>query len=105
MAESLPDELLSEILCPVLQVPDDIFSQILVVSPFANPASASRLQGVAQSCTPLLYNVVVIRSKTQAEALAVALCGTHDPGRFIKTLRVEGGFGAHMGHILKSAPK
>jgi hypothetical protein len=40
----------------------------------------------------------------QAESLAVALHGPHDPGRFIKKLRVEGGFGAHMGHILKSAP-
>ncbi|KAJ7859823.1 hypothetical protein B0H14DRAFT_3446455 [Mycena olivaceomarginata] len=54
--------------------------------------------------TPLLYNVVFIRSKAQAEALAVALRGLLDPGRFIKKLRVEGGFGAHMGHILRSAP-
>jgi hypothetical protein len=50
---------------------------------------------------PLLSSTTLL---LQAEALAVPLHGPHDPGRFIKKLRVEGGFGVHMGRILKSAP-
>jgi hypothetical protein len=65
MAESLPDEPPSEILSPVLQVPDHMFSQISVVSPFGNPASipASPVLLVCKAwlrvATPLLYNIVV----------------------------------------------
>ncbi|KAF7338867.1 F-box domain-containing protein [Mycena sanguinolenta] len=54
--------------------------------------------------TPLLYKEVVLRSKAQAGALVAALRGKHDPGRFIKKLRLEGGFGAHMNYILKCSP-
>jgi hypothetical protein len=65
MAENLPDELLSEILSRVIQVPDDMFSQISVVSPFGNPASVSAspvllvCKAWLRVATPLLYNVVV----------------------------------------------
>ncbi|KAJ7259765.1 hypothetical protein C8J57DRAFT_1072726, partial [Mycena rebaudengoi] len=54
--------------------------------------------------TPLLYNVVVLRSKAQAAALAAALKLNPDLGRFIKKLRVEGGYGAAMHSVLKCAP-
>ncbi|KAJ7437234.1 hypothetical protein B0H11DRAFT_2108241 [Mycena galericulata] len=114
MAENLPDELLSEILSPTLKVSDEVFSDTSLISPFAPnymsgaAASSSAVLLVCKAwlrvSTPLLYNTVVIRSKAQAGALVAALRGKHDPGRFIKKLRLEGGFGAHMGHILKSAP-
>jgi DNA mismatch repair ATPase MutS len=54
--------------------------------------------------TPLLYNVVVIRSKAQAQALAATLNANPDLGRFIKKLRVEGGFAISMLKILQSSP-
>ncbi|KAJ7624921.1 hypothetical protein FB45DRAFT_1061065 [Roridomyces roridus] len=54
--------------------------------------------------TPLLYNVVVLRSKSQATALEAALKSNPELGPFIKKLRLEGGYGAAMHIILKSAP-
>jgi hypothetical protein len=52
----------------------------------------------------LLYSVVVIRSKAQCRALGDALQKNPDLGRFIKKLRAEGGFGAHLQHMIKYAP-
>ncbi|KAJ7356583.1 hypothetical protein DFH08DRAFT_953921 [Mycena albidolilacea] len=54
--------------------------------------------------TPLLYNVVIIRSKAQAQALEAALKSNKDLGAFIKKLRVEGGYGLPMKTILKASP-
>ncbi|KAJ6569201.1 hypothetical protein B0H19DRAFT_1134834 [Mycena capillaripes] len=54
--------------------------------------------------TPLLYNVVVLRSRSQATALEIVLREHPEFGRFIKKLRVEGGYGMAMHTILKSAP-
>ncbi|KAJ6556669.1 hypothetical protein B0H10DRAFT_1967612 [Mycena sp. CBHHK59/15] len=54
--------------------------------------------------TPLLYHVVILRSKAQARALQNALRSNKDLGRFIKKLRVEGGFGNPVYHILQCAP-
>ncbi|KAJ7651139.1 hypothetical protein FB45DRAFT_889766 [Roridomyces roridus] len=54
--------------------------------------------------TPLLYNVVVLRSKAQAQALEDVLEANLEFGRFIKKLRVEGGYGSSMHTILESAP-
>ncbi|KAJ7607144.1 hypothetical protein FB45DRAFT_846981 [Roridomyces roridus] len=54
--------------------------------------------------TPLLYNVVVLRSKAQAKALALTLSKNKDFGRFIRYLRVEGGYGAPLRTILQSSP-
>ncbi|KAJ7611828.1 hypothetical protein FB45DRAFT_1009632 [Roridomyces roridus] len=106
---SLPDEIISEILSPALQVPDHKFADIGEESPFAEYAeSPSAYLLVCKAwlrvATPLLYNVVVIRSKAQAKALAQALLKNKDLGQFIKRLRVEGGYGAPMRTILQSSP-
>ncbi|KAJ7230223.1 hypothetical protein GGX14DRAFT_2761 [Mycena pura] len=106
---SLPDEIVSEILSPALTVADEVFSDTSRVSPFSNYSeSTSAYLVVCKSwlrvATPLLYNVVVLRSKAQAKALARALSGNVDLGRFIKKLRVEGGYGAPMHTILQRAP-
>ncbi|KAJ7615218.1 hypothetical protein DFH06DRAFT_1343681 [Mycena polygramma] len=105
----LPDEILSEILSPALKVSDDLFSDTSDVSPFAKPlASTSAYLVVCRDwlrvATPLLYNVVVLRSKSQANALEKVLVKNPEFGRFIKKLRVEGGYGIAMHTILKSAP-
>ncbi|KAJ6552156.1 hypothetical protein B0H10DRAFT_1968495 [Mycena sp. CBHHK59/15] len=109
MEDSLPDEILSEILTPVLKVPEKLFSAISKTSPFASfSESTSAVLLVCKAwlrvSTPLLYNVVIIRSKAQALALDAALRKNKDLGRFIKQLRVEGGFGTAMHNILKCAP-
>ncbi|KAJ7652709.1 hypothetical protein DFH06DRAFT_532957 [Mycena polygramma] len=106
---TLPDEILSEILSPALKVSDDLFSDTYDVSPFATPAVSSSAYllvcrdwlGVA---TPLLYNVVILRSRSQANALEKVLQKHKAFGRFIRKLRVEGGYGMAMHTILKSAP-
>ncbi|KAJ7214044.1 hypothetical protein GGX14DRAFT_618174 [Mycena pura] len=72
---SLPDEIISEILSPALTVADEVLG-----------SESRRL------------------SKAQAKALACALSANVDLGCFIKKLRVEGGYGAPMLTILQRAP-
>ncbi|KAJ7213486.1 hypothetical protein GGX14DRAFT_696819 [Mycena pura] len=105
---SLPDEIISEILSPALKVADDLFADTSEVSPFADYSeSTSAYLLVCKSwlrvATPLLYNVVVLRSKAQAKALERALAGNKHLGQLIKKLRVEGGYGQPMHTILKCA--
>ncbi|KAJ7037369.1 hypothetical protein C8F04DRAFT_409890 [Mycena alexandri] len=105
----LPDEIISEILSPALKISDEIFSDTLSTSPFAIYAySTSAYLLVCKAwlrvSTPLLYNIVVLRSKAQAEALEAALKSNKDLGSFIRKLRVEGGYGIAMRTILKASP-
>jgi hypothetical protein len=105
----LPDEIISEILSPALKVSDEVFSDTSDISPFANYSeSTSAYLLVCKSwlrvATPLLYNVVILRSKAQAKALSLALSKNGQLGHFIKKLRVEGGYGAPMRIILKCSP-
>ncbi|KAF8209300.1 hypothetical protein K438DRAFT_1960298 [Mycena galopus ATCC 62051] len=105
----LPDEIISEILSPALKVSDEQFSDNSDVSPFAKYSeSTSAYLLVCKSwlrvATPLLYHIVILRSKAQAKALSVALSGNGELGQFIKKLRVEGGYGPPMHIILKSSP-
>ncbi|KAJ7334896.1 hypothetical protein DFH08DRAFT_1083415 [Mycena albidolilacea] len=106
---SLPDEIISEILSPALKVSDEVFSDTSRVSPFSKYSeSTSAYLLVCKSwlrvATPLLYNVVILRSKAQAKALSLALAGNKMLGKFIKKLRVEGGYGAPMLTILQCSP-
>ncbi|KAJ6511973.1 hypothetical protein C8R47DRAFT_1207339 [Mycena vitilis] len=109
MANHLPDEIISEILSPALKIPDEMFSDTSSNSPFAaysESSSAFLLVSKAwlRVATPLLYHVVVLRSKAQATALDIALRANPILGRFIKKLRVEGGYGAPILKIIKAAP-
>jgi hypothetical protein len=110
MANSLPDEMISEILSLVLNVPDDLFCDISETgSPFAGSSvstSAALLVSKAwlRVATPLLYHTVVIRSRPQANALATVFKQPSDLGRFVKKLRLEGGFGKHMQQVLECTP-
>ncbi|KAJ7053868.1 hypothetical protein C8F01DRAFT_1031628 [Mycena amicta] len=106
---SVPDEIISEILSPALKVSDDAFADMSPKSPFANyTESSSAYLLVCKSwlrvATPLLYNVVILRSKAQARALERSLSQNKELGRFIKKLRVEGGFGPSMHSVLRCAP-
>ncbi|KAJ7649572.1 hypothetical protein DFH06DRAFT_1208529 [Mycena polygramma] len=107
---SLPDEVISEILSPALKVPDDMFAHNdSEISPFAtyNGSSSAVLlvcKAWLRVATPLLYNVVVLRSKAQAKALERTLIQDRDLGRWIKKLRVEGAYGTPMRTILQSSP-
>ncbi|KAJ7652350.1 hypothetical protein DFH06DRAFT_1475209 [Mycena polygramma] len=97
MSQHLPDEIISEILSPALKVSEEMFSDTAATSPFASPSVSSSAallvcKAWLRVATPLLYHVVVVRSKAQAHALQRILRGNPDLGRFVKMLRVEGGF-------------
>ncbi|KAJ7938342.1 hypothetical protein B0H13DRAFT_2301914 [Mycena leptocephala] len=113
MANHIPDEIISEILSPALRVSDAAFSTLSQAgsgpSPFMTFSESSSAFLVVSKAwlrvaTPLLYNVVVIRSKAQAQALAATLNANPALGRFIKKLRVEGGFAISMLKILQNSP-
>ena len=109
MSPDLPDEIISEILSPALKVADEVFSDTSEKSPFTDYSeSSSAYLLVCKSwlrvATPLLYNVVILRSKAQAKALGSSLSKNKELGRFVKKLRVEGGYGAPMGPILRLSP-
>jgi hypothetical protein len=109
MAHKLPDEILKEILAPVLKVDDRSFANTSSLSPFSlrnysNSAILVVCKRWLRVTTPLLYHVVVLRSTAQAQALAVALKTNKLLGHFIKKLRLEGGFGASIEKIMLAAP-
>ncbi|KAK7044829.1 F-box domain-containing protein [Favolaschia claudopus] len=113
VVNSLPDEIISEILTPALRVSDDAFSTMYRIgqtdSPFMNFSESSSAYLVVcknwlRVATPLLYNVVALRSKAQAQALAATLTANPELGRFIKKLRVEGGYAISMHKVLKFSP-
>ncbi|KAF9447883.1 hypothetical protein P691DRAFT_775816 [Macrolepiota fuliginosa MF-IS2] len=108
MYSFLPDELLKEILAPALQVPDDSFACTNGQSPFSNynqTTSAYLLvcKDWLRVATPLLYSVVVLRSKAQMQALESAIKLTPILATFIKKLRVESGYCVSLSAILKGA--
>ncbi|TDL29968.1 hypothetical protein BD410DRAFT_737178 [Rickenella mellea] len=103
----LPEEILKEILVPLLHVPDEEFSS--QGSPFGHThRNTSSLLLVSKHwmrvATPLLYEVVVIRSTAQAQALAYAIKCNKGFGAFMKKLRMEGGFGRAPAQFITSAP-
>ncbi|KAF8193913.1 hypothetical protein K438DRAFT_1674476 [Mycena galopus ATCC 62051] len=107
-ANRVPDEIVSEILTPLLTHSDDVFRD-QAQKPLLDPDhSASRYLLVSKSwlrvSTPLLYNVVILRTTAQAKALHAVLETNKGFGLFIQKLRVEGGFGNAMHAILESAP-
>ncbi|KAF7784802.1 hypothetical protein Agabi119p4_967 [Agaricus bisporus var. burnettii] len=106
MYSFLPDELLKEILAPALQVPDASFACPSGDSPFANytPTTSGYLlvcKDWLRVATPLLYSVVVLRSKAQIQALESTLESTPVLGKFIKKLRIESGYCASLSVIFK----
>jgi F-box-like len=110
MANNLPNELIREILLPVLDVPNDMLRDLSDTSPFWRPShiSTSSLVAVCKTwmdiATPLLYHVVILRSKAQAYALARTLRKHKELGAHIKKFRVEGAYGASMRTIITEAP-
>ncbi len=110
MYSFLPDEILKEILSPALQISDQAFKAIEGRSPFAKyEKSTSAYLLVCKDwlrvSTPLLYNVVILRSKAQIQALAWALKSTPDLGAFIKKLRIESGYDSSLLRVFQTASK
>ncbi|KAF7334508.1 F-box domain-containing protein [Mycena venus] len=104
----IPDEIVSEILTPLLKHPDKVFAdrseQPLLAPGYSSSTYLLVCKVWLRVSTPLLYNVVILRTTAQAEALQTVLQSNKEFGLFIKKLRVEGGFGNPMQTILKCAP-
>jgi hypothetical protein len=106
---NFPSELVHEILSEVLRVPDEQFASTAADSPFSSVSQSSSVVLLAckswlRVAYPLLYSTVVVRSSGQAQALSDTLQANKQLGRYIKKLRVEGGYGIEMHRILTSAP-
>ena len=103
----LPEEVLKEILNAFLHIPDSTFAD-----PDArfgrNALSTSRILLVCRRwlriATPLLYRIVILRSVAQAQALAAVLECHPYLGKYVRKLRVEGGYGSSMRTILQRSP-
>ncbi|KAJ7474333.1 hypothetical protein FB451DRAFT_1248659 [Mycena latifolia] len=107
MADRAPDEIISEILAPLLKHSDEVFSDTSEKPLLPRYSSSTYLlvcKAWLRVSTPLLYNVVILRTTAQAEALEEVLGANKEFGLFIKKLRVEGGFGQPMHTILRCAP-
>jgi hypothetical protein len=109
MANKLPNELIREILLPGFQIPDEMFCTVGEVSPFFRP-SQEPTSGVLHVrkqwntvTTPLLYHIVILRSKAQANALENILEAHPEFGALVKKLR-EGSFSYAMETIIKASP-
>ncbi|KAJ7166447.1 hypothetical protein C8R43DRAFT_836059, partial [Mycena crocata] len=77
-AVHIPNEIIHEILSPALCVSEEAFSATSPDLPFAKISESSSAfllvsKAWLRVATPLLYNIVIIRFKAQAQALAVAL--------------------------------
>ncbi|KAJ6495957.1 hypothetical protein DFH09DRAFT_1205155 [Mycena vulgaris] len=108
MANRAPDEIISEILSPLLKHSDEVFSDASE-KPLVKPGYSSSTyllvcKAWLRISTPLLYSVVILRITAQATALEQVIKPNPEFGLFIKKLRIEGGFGQAMHTILKCAP-
>ena len=93
--QRLPDEVLKEIITPLLEVPNTLFNNVDVVSPFSKvewPSSSVLLVCTRwlRIATPACYGVAVIRSEAQACAFNAALTRNPEFARHIKRFRIEG---------------
>ncbi|KAJ7616327.1 hypothetical protein DFH06DRAFT_907636, partial [Mycena polygramma] len=108
-ANQVPYEIISEILSPLLKHSDEVFSDRSEKAFLEPPGYSSSTyllvcKAWLRVATPLLYNVVILRTTAQAEALQGAIKTSKEIGLLIKKLRVEGGFGTAMQTILKASP-
>lgn len=105
MAAELPDELTLEILSHTLRLPDEQFEKHsdLDITQVNSAACLAVCKSWLQIGTPLLYHTVVLRSNSQADALALSLRDNKTRGPLIERLRIEGGYGGVMYAIIKAA--
>ena len=111
-ASRLPDELVGEILSPILTIREEEFSKAGSTAP-SGRRSASTLSVLLVSKqflrvgTQLLYECIVLRNKFQAASLYHVLRGGNGPhvGRFVRRMRLEGPAGDVVGKIFGRLPR
>ncbi|KAJ7159493.1 hypothetical protein C8R46DRAFT_1001750 [Mycena filopes] len=107
-ANQAPDEIISEIISPLLRHPDEAFSkhpeEALLEAGYSSSTYLLVCKAWLRVSTPLLYTVVILRTTAQAVALAKVLAAHPAIGLLVKKLRVEGGYGSAMRTILAQTP-
>ncbi|KAJ7474311.1 hypothetical protein FB451DRAFT_1248582 [Mycena latifolia] len=87
MADRAPDEIISEILAPLLKHSDEVFSDTSEKPLLPRYSSSTYLlvcKAWLRVSTPLLYNVVILRTTAQAGALEEVLDANKEFGLFIQ---------------------
>ncbi|KAJ6525429.1 hypothetical protein DFH09DRAFT_1328950 [Mycena vulgaris] len=107
-ADDMPDEIMSEIIVLAVRPSNglqDFFSSSrrpsFRVKELAVLSVSKRWTRIA---SPFIYEMITLRSRAQATALASAVAGNAQLGLLIKKLMVCGGFGSAMKTILALAP-
>lgn len=108
---TIPEEILKEILADALIVPDDDFSKADGPSPFGHIlTSSSEILLINKRwlriATPFLYECIVLRNTPQAQAFHKTLRGKLGPQlkRFVRRVRLEASFGAFTDKIFTALP-
>lgn len=113
MTESIPNELLEVILYHALTIPTSVFKAWRTHRTYcgSTPSGVSSIMFVSKRwCalgTPFLYESAIIRTEARAQALARTLTDRRDKRtlcRYLRRLRIEGGFGSAVIQILNAAP-
>ncbi|KAL5486158.1 hypothetical protein ACEPAI_7202 [Sanghuangporus weigelae] len=109
--DSLPDELVKEVLSDVLAVSEDEFSHVGPLSPFGRKVSSSSDALLVSKRwlrigTPILHESIVLRSSAQADALYGFIRGNFGSQvkGYVRRIRLEGSFGAVVGKIFTVLP-
>ncbi|RPD61400.1 hypothetical protein L227DRAFT_600325 [Lentinus tigrinus ALCF2SS1-6] len=111
MTETIPNELLETILFHALTIQTPVFETWRTHRTFCSnsPSGESSILLVSKRwCslgTPVLYESAILRTNTRTEALARTLSDhKRRLGRYLRRLRVEGGFGGALIKVLNAAP-
>ncbi len=114
MTETIPNELLEAILFHALTIPTAVFEAWRTHRTFCgSPRSGvSSLLLVSKRWHTLgtspLYESAILRTSTQVQAFAQTLTDRKDkqrtPGRYLRRLRIEEGFGGAAINVLTAAP-
>ena len=108
MFETLPEELLHQILAACHSVDYDVFANRFPEQLLAHRKETAHLHLVCHRwrrvATPLKYETVIVTSQAEASILA-SILSRGRVGSYVKKLRIEGGFGQALHAILSQVPR
>ncbi|KAI0356528.1 hypothetical protein OH77DRAFT_1423458 [Trametes cingulata] len=114
MTEGVPDEVLDVILHHTLAIPAETFESWRIPSTFAGSPRSNASEAILVSKRwqdlgdPWLHESAILRTGKQVAGFARALSKTNargiKRGRYLRRLRVEGGYGNPFNQILGAAP-
>lgn len=108
MFETLPDELLDQIMAMCHFIDYDMFASRSPEQLLTHRNETARLLLVCHRwrrvATPLKYETVIVTSQAEASSLA-SILSRGRVGSYVKKLRIEGGFGHALHKILSQVPK